>query len=192
MRRPDLPQGPRLAAVGLLLLLLGVAAGLPLLALAQLDQAAERAAHHRQELATLAAMVAARPQIEARRDALAAGGDGQGDLLPGATLALAAATLQGMVAATIEGAGGQLDSLTVLPPDTIGGFRRVGLRVAFLATTQDLREITHTLESGEPALFLNNVTIRGGDGGGDDGASPVLTVGFDVLAIAAPGGGETP
>jgi len=191
MRRPDLPQGPRLAALGLLLLLLGVAAGLPLLALAQLDQAAERAAHHRQELATLAAMVAARPQIEARRDALAAGGDGQGDLLPGATLALAAATLQGMVAATIEGAGGQLDSLTVLPPDTVGGFRRVGLRVAFLATTQGLREITHALESGEPALFLSNVTIRGDDGGGD-GASPVLTVGFDVLGFAVASGGGMP
>ena len=83
--------------------------------------------------------------------------------LEGPSDALAAAQLQDRVKSVIEGAGGELRSTQILPAVAIdgdAGIRRTPLRVQFAAAIGGLAETLYELESGQPYVFIEQLTVR--------------------------------
>jgi general secretion pathway protein M len=77
--------------------------------------------------------------------------------------ALAAVELQDRMKAVVEATGGQLrsaQSLKVEPVDGIEGVRRAALKVRFTADIDSLATILYELETGEPYLFVDALSIR--------------------------------
>jgi general secretion pathway protein M len=77
--------------------------------------------------------------------------------------ALAAAELQDRVKGVVESAGGALrsaQSLNVEPVEAAAGVRRAGLRVRFATDIESLAAILYDLETGEPYLFVEGLSIR--------------------------------
>jgi general secretion pathway protein M len=77
--------------------------------------------------------------------------------------ALAAAELQDRVKNVVEDAGGSLrsaQSLKVEAVEAVAGVRRAGLKVRFTADTESLAAILYELETGEPFLFVDALSIR--------------------------------
>ena len=82
--------------------------------------------------------------------------------LEGPSDALAAAQ-QDRVKSVIEGAGGELRSTQILPAvatDGDAGIRRAALRVQFGVTIAGLAETLYELESGQPYLLIEQLTVR--------------------------------
>jgi general secretion pathway protein M len=77
--------------------------------------------------------------------------------------ALAAAELQDRVKGVVEQAGGTLrsaQSLEVEAVEEVAGVRRAGLKVRFAADIESLAAILYELETGEPYLFVEGLSIR--------------------------------
>jgi general secretion pathway protein M len=83
--------------------------------------------------------------------------------LQGPSDALAAAQLQDRVKSVVEAAGGELRSTQILPAEQLEedlGFRRATLRIHFVGTIEGLEETLFELETGQPYLIIDDVTIR--------------------------------
>jgi general secretion pathway protein M len=109
------------------------------------------------------ALAEQRPQLAKRlaeqqeRAAAAAG------YLEGPSDALAAAQLQDRVKSVVETAGGELRSTQILPAQSIEGdlgFRRTAVRVQIIVTIEGLAATLYELETGQPYLLIDDVTVR--------------------------------
>jgi general secretion pathway protein M len=83
--------------------------------------------------------------------------------LEGPSDALAAAQLQDRVKSVVEAAGGELRSTQILPAVPIegdDGIRRAALRVQFAVTIAGLAETLYELESGQPYLLIDQLSVR--------------------------------
>jgi general secretion pathway protein M len=73
---------------------------------------------------------------------------------------LAAAKLQSRIKALTQAAGARLNSSQVLTTDdTKGELPRVTVRAHMVGSIEAIRSVFHTLESGQPYVFLDNVTV---------------------------------
>lgn len=120
----------------------------------------------------------------------------RGQLLRGASDALAAATLQNRVKQVAGQNGLTLRSVQDLAPAQEDEFRRIGIRVAFEGDVAALDKVFHALETSATLLFLDNVQIRSRSGGRiarkpNRAAAPenLLSVRFDVFGYT---GGTEP
>mgnify|MGYP001827172351 FL=1 len=75
--------------------------------------------------------------------------------------ALGAAELQRIVKQVVTPKGGDIISTQILPPKQQQGTTRVTLRVRMKGSLEMLVSVFHTLETGNPYLFLDNVSLRG-------------------------------
>jgi len=80
--------------------------------------------------------------------------------LEGTTPALASADLQKQLGEIIKEAGGQVTSTQVLTTKPEGAFTKVAVRVRFSISTPSLREILHGIESSQPLLLIEKLSIR--------------------------------
>lgn len=83
--------------------------------------------------------------------------------LAGPSAALAAAQLQDRVKTVVESAGGELLSAQVLPAAQVEGNPRVhraALKVQFAVTIDGLATTLYELETGQPYLIVNALSIR--------------------------------
>ena len=80
--------------------------------------------------------------------------------LPTTTAALASADLQTHIKETVTEAGGELASTQVIPEKAEENITRVGVKVRLNGSTSVLRNILHAFESGNKALFIDNLNIR--------------------------------
>jgi general secretion pathway protein M len=83
--------------------------------------------------------------------------------LQGPSDALAAAQLQDRVKTVIEAAGGELRSTQILPAQPIEGnaaIRRAALRVQFAVTIDGLSATLYELETGQPYLLIDQLSVR--------------------------------
>ena len=163
MLRPGSLLSRALALVLLALALLGGARLLvaPLLAAFQ-DNASriEQAESLLQRYRALAEQRQAMADRLAAQEELAASAAGY---LQGPSDALAAAQLQDRVKSVIEGAGGELRSTQILPAratEADAGIRRAALRVQFAVTIEGLAETLYELESGQPYLLIDQLSVR--------------------------------
>ncbi len=85
---------------------------------------------------------------------------GTGGLLKGDNEAIAGAFVQHFVTTAVEGEGGNLRSIQVLPVKPENGFRRVTTRAQMTLTTPALRDLLHKIEASKPFLFIDNLDVR--------------------------------
>jgi len=83
--------------------------------------------------------------------------------LEGPSDALAAAQLQDRVKSVVEAAGGELRSTQILPAESLEGdlsFRRTTVRVQIAVSIEGLAATLYELETGQPYLLIDDVTVR--------------------------------
>jgi hypothetical protein len=73
---------------------------------------------------------------------------------------LAGAELQEIVRAAVEGNGGRITISQNQAPKDDGRYRQIGLNVQFFATTPNLQKILYALETQQPYLVVENLTLR--------------------------------
>jgi hypothetical protein len=73
---------------------------------------------------------------------------------------LAGAELQELVKAAIEGNAGRITTSQNTSPREDGRFREIGVNVQFFATTPALQKILLAIESHEPYMIVENLTVR--------------------------------
>jgi general secretion pathway protein M len=111
-------------------------------------------------------VVALRPAIEAATKA-AEKRDSRKYYLKGGSPTLAAAELQGMVTRIVDSNQGKIMSSQILPPKDDGkttGPLKVTISVQLGAAIIPLQMILHALETTEPYLFIDQLTVRANQG----------------------------
>ena len=73
---------------------------------------------------------------------------------------LAGAELQELVKAAIESNGGRITTSQNTAPRDDGRFKQIGVNVQFFATTPALQKLLGALESQQPYLLVDNITVR--------------------------------
>lgn len=73
---------------------------------------------------------------------------------------LAGAELQEIVRAAVEGNGGRITISQNQAPKEEGRYRQIGINVQFFATTPNLQKILYALETQQPYLVVENLTLR--------------------------------
>jgi general secretion pathway protein M len=104
--------------------------------------------------------------------------------LKGATPALAAAELQDVVKAIIEGNGGRTLSTQAGASKEDNGYRQIASKMQISVNIQNLRRILYALENKEPYLFVDGLIVRSSVFAGfkpAPGVEPDLYVEFDVV-----------
>ena len=87
-------------------------------------------------------------------------GKAEGRLIARDTSALASADLQTLIKEAVNRAGGELISTQVIPEHKEEQFIRVAVKLRMTGSTQVLRDVLHSFESGHPILFVDNLNIR--------------------------------
>jgi general secretion pathway protein M len=127
------------------------------------------------------------PEYRAALDAMSAK-NGRNFFLKNRAPNLAGAELQELVRGAIEGNGGRITTSQNQAPKDEGRFKHITVNVQFFATTPNLQKILHALETQQPYLVVENITLRplnafrGFKPG--PGQEPELNVQLDVGAYA--------
>ncbi len=80
--------------------------------------------------------------------------------LKNAAANLAGAELQEIVRAAVESNGGRITISQNQAPKDDGRYRQIGLNVQFFATTPNLQKILYALETQQPYVVVENLTLR--------------------------------
>jgi hypothetical protein len=86
--------------------------------------------------------------------------DGRRFYLKNTASNLAGAELQELVKAAIENNGGRITTSQNTSPRDDGRFREIGVNVQFFATTPSLQKILMAIETHQPYLIVDNLTVR--------------------------------
>lgn len=106
------------------------------------------------------------------------------NLLPGATNAVAGATLQEKVQSMAAASGASLSSVETLPTLSHGPYRQIGLRVAVTAPYPVLTKLLVEIGHGQPLMLIDDLQMRAGLVLNRTAATPVSAT-FDILAFRA-------
>lgn len=134
-------------------------------------------------VARFRAELARRPELEAALRSDRALNDVRRLYLAGDTPALAGADLQAQLRARIEAAGGKLVSSQIVDPAKAEGQeRRLVVKVRMSGNAAVMLAVLHGLEGGEPALFIDSLTVNAARVAGSD----ELVIQFDVSGFLLP------
>lgn len=78
--------------------------------------------------------------------------------------ALAASEIQESLQQLVESRKGKLVSVQILPPKDEGKYRKISISIQANVSTLALQQILHGIESREPHLFIDTMSIRAGQG----------------------------
>lgn len=144
-----------------------------------LDSMADYLGRYRHVIATHAEVQLALDQVKNK--------NGRQHFLRNTGAALAASEIQETVKSLIEANGGKLVSMQVVPFKDDGGYRRVTVNVQFISNMPTLRKILYAVETVQPYLLLDNVSIRSQANTLNKGipvTEPELIAQFDVSGYA--------
>jgi general secretion pathway protein M len=181
-----LPGGRAGTALAVALLLMLVLLAYLAVVAPLIDWHADRQAALEQRQALAERLTAAAnelPALTARAAELRSAGPTTTLVLDGASDAIAAATLQGLVQENAGGVGAQIASIEALPAEPRGALRRIGLRVALNAGYETTVRLIAALEAAQPPLVIDNLTVHGGIQGLDAASAIGLDVAFEVYAF---------
>ena len=153
--RPEWQRPLALLVAALMLLVLWAGLVQPFLGGNQLAQTARLLAEQQR-------IAERQPQLAAEKAALAQAAPNALDFLSGATPALAAADLQGKMAALIQ--RGSIASVEPIPFADDEGFHRAGLRLKLSVPQDALPPLLHDIEDDEPRLFIAAMTAKANGG----------------------------
>lgn len=140
-----------------------------------LDSLADYLGRYRQVVATHAEVQSALDQVRQK--------NGRQHFLRNTGVALAASEIQETAKSLIEANGGKLVSMQVVPFKDDGGYRRVTVNIQFISNLPTLRKILYAVETVQPYLLLDNVSIRSQANALNKGApvtEPELIAQFDA------------
>ena len=191
------PRQSRALAVSLLLLVISVVVAgiaLPVWLLnkhydSYLEDYTDRLQRYRRVVALRPAIEDAMKTVEARA--------GRQYYLKSASPALSAAELQGLVTRIIETHQGKIAASRALPPNEDGKAAepvKVAISVQMSASIVQLRLILHALETNQPYLFVDQLTVQANQGRGYKpvpGVEPEYMVSLTVFGYA-PAGSSKP
>lgn len=127
------------------------------------------------------------PETKKAVDALRAK-DGRRFYLQNTAPNLAGAELQDLVRAAIENNGGRITTIQIVVPKEDGRFRQIGVNLQLFATTPNLQKILYAIETQQPYLEVENLTIRPLNAFRGfkpaPGAEPEVSVMLDVIGFA--------
>lgn len=151
----------KLAAVGLLLLLIALLIGgvvYPLMSLGQ--EYRERVEDLQFRLDRLQQVARNKDALTQRLERIKMLAQKNDAFLPTNTAALASAELQTRIKQTVSSAGGELSSTQVIPERNEENAVRIGVKMRLTGSTSMLRQVLQDFESGKPYLFIENLNIR--------------------------------
>ena len=118
--------------------------------------------------------------------------DGRSFYLKNTAPNLAAAELQDIVRGAIEGNGGRITTMQVIPPKDDGRFKQIDVNVQLFASTPNLQKILFALETQQPYLVVENLSLRPMNAFRNfkpaPGNEPEVSVQLDVGAFSYPEG----
>ncbi len=101
---------------------------------------------------------------------------------------LAGAELQDLVRAAVENNGGRITTIQITAPRDDGRFRQIGLNLQLFANTASLQKILYAIETQQPYMVVDNLTVRPLNGFRGfrpaPGAEPEMNVLLDVTGFA--------
>jgi hypothetical protein len=146
-------------------------------------------------LARYRRIAAQAPEYRKALDAMRAR-DGRRFFLKNTAANLAGAELQEIVKGAIETNGGRITTCQNPPPRDDGGMKQIVANVQFFATTPVLAKILYAVETSEPYLVIDNLSVRPLNAFRGfkpaAGQEPELNVQFDVVGWALPEPGTAP
>ena len=86
--------------------------------------------------------------------------DGRRFFLKNTAPNLAGAELQEVVRGAIEGNGGRITTSQTPAPKGEGRFKQITVNMQYFATTPALQKILHAIETQQPYLVVENITMR--------------------------------
>jgi general secretion pathway protein M len=134
-------------------------------------------------------LAATRPQVARNLEAIRAK-DARRFYLKNAGPALAAAEVQESIRQLIESSGGRLVGIGTPAAKDDGRYRQITVNVQFTANMGAIRRILHSVESGTPYLFVENLMIRSQVNANhkpQPGQEPEMFVTFDAHGYALTG-----
>jgi general secretion pathway protein M len=149
-------------ALALVLLFVGIFIGLALLLApflllhrhynAAIDSAQERLDRYRNVAAQAPGLQKALEALREKR--------GRSFFLKNTAANLAGAELQDLVRAAVENNGGRITTVQITTPREDGRFRQIGLNLQLFATTANLQKILYAIETQQPYMVIDNLTVR--------------------------------
>jgi general secretion pathway protein M len=156
---PLKPAYSRALAILLLVLAIIIALAIPLAPFILMHLHYDEAIDAMQTRLELYRRVAAQaPELQKALDALNAK-DGRRFFLKNTAPNLAGAELQDLLRAAIENNGGRITTIQSSARDE-GRFRQIGVNVQLFANTPNLQKILYAIETQQPYLVVENMTIR--------------------------------
>jgi len=189
-----LPNGVagRVFALALLaagLFLLWLAAVAPLLGWhAQRNEVLER---KQALLSRMEALAASLPEWRRAREDAATQGPAKPSLLEGASDAVAAAALQGLVQDLASRTGAAVRSMEILAAEARGPYRRIAVRVNAEGQWPVMLELLRTITEASPRMLVDGLQLRGPDARSRTDEPP-LAASFTVLGFRAASATDRP
>jgi general secretion pathway protein M len=154
------PSRQRALAVGLLVALVVIVLAVVLGPVVLLHRHSERAIGDTSSRLRIYERVAAQaPELRVALNAMQQR-DGRRFFLQNTATNLAGAELQELVKSAIENNGGRITTSQNTTPREDGRFRQIGVNVQFFAATPALQKILLAIESHQPYLIVDNLTVR--------------------------------
>lgn len=147
---------------------------------------AEHLAQRRALSQRMAELVSTLPRLRARAVSKNLNGPAPSAVLQASTDAIAGAMLQQLVQRMAISAGTSLSSAEMLPPQSVGNYHRIGLRIALQAPWPVLVGLLGSVEQATPRMFVDDLRLQGPD---MQNAALPMDASFTVLAFS---GGRPP
>jgi general secretion pathway protein M len=122
---------------------------------------------------------AARDLPRLRNEAQHRGAPSDGLLLAGSSDAVAAADLQSALKGLVEADGAAIESAQTLPAETLGDFRRVGVRLSFDGNLELLTSVLLGVETASPVLAVGGLELQSSN----EETGQDLTIAMDVYGF---------
>ena len=182
----------RALAVALLLVPLLVSAALVIVPLRSADQQAARLEQLEAHIAQLEQRLVTREQVLAELRQLERLTEVDPRLIQAETAAVAGAALAGNLDGFLKAAGGLLETTQVLEPVLDPPVQRIGVRLRGAIDLEGLRSFLHTIESAEPVLTVERLTVRSEDLAATSGLvlTEIIVVGYTRAGMDAEKDGE--
>jgi len=188
-------RGERLAALLILLALIGVVAAalvLPVLSINRhYDETINGLQFRLEKYRHTAALVGTLKQHLERLTARQQSAEG---LLRGDSTAIAGASLQELLKQGVQDSGGRLESTQILPGQIEGPMERIAIRARFSGDIEALRKILYSFEYSDAMLFIDAIeisahSVRRRNKAGKS-KRPTLKVSLEVSGFRRTGGGR--
>lgn len=139
------------------LAVLGAIAAAPFLRVKTLEA---EIAKRQESLPELRAKISKENELQKEHTDLAALGQDKSLLLEGDKTGVAGANLQSLVNRLVTANGGTASSIQIMPPKEDGNLMRISVSMSISVGTDGLRDIVHSLETGMPLIFIDDIIVR--------------------------------